>query len=163
MRVAVAVLYDVNEGLFYTFFESDVSTLLAKLKEYDIVVGFNIKKFDYSVLQAYAMPGDLKGIPTFDMCEYVNEKLGYRLSLNHLAQKTLNAQKAADGLQSLAWFKAGEINKVADYCKKDVEITRDLFLHGLEQGYLLFEDRDGRLLRLVTPWDIHKLKEKKWK
>jgi len=162
MRVAVGVLYDVNEGRFHTFFEGDVRTFLTRLKGYDLVVGFNIKKFDYNVLQAYALPGELKGIPTLDMCEYVNEKLGYRLSLNHLAQKTLNVQKTADGLQSLAWFKAGEIDKVADYCKKDVEITRDLFVHGLEQGYLMFEDREGRLLRLATPWDIRKLKEKKW-
>jgi DEAD/DEAH box helicase domain-containing protein len=152
MRVAVAVLYDVKEERFYTFFERDVSALLSKMKEYDLVVGFNIKKFDYHVLQAYAMPGELKDIPTFDLCEYVSEKLGHRLSLNHLAQKTLHVQKTADGLQSLAWFKAGELDKVTDYCKRDVEITRDLFVHGLEQGYLMFEDREGRLLRLVTPW-----------
>jgi DEAD/DEAH box helicase domain-containing protein len=162
MRVAVAVLYGLDEGRFYTFFENDVRTLLTQLKSYDLVVGFNIRKFDYSVLQAYALPGELKKIPTFDICEYVNKKLGYRLSLNHLAQKTLHINKTADGLQSLVWFKAGEMDKVADYCKSDVEITRDLFLHGLERGYLLFENRDGTLLRLVTSWDIGKLKEGKW-
>jgi hypothetical protein len=37
-----------------------------------------------------------------------------------------------------------------------------LFLYGVKQGYLLFENRDGVLLRLVTPWDIGKLKEGKW-
>ena len=74
----------------------------------------------------------------------------------------MQAEKSADGLKSLEWFKAGEIDKVVTYCKKDVELTRDLFLHGLNHGYLLFETKDGHLVRLPTPWKLSALKEGKW-
>ncbi len=52
------------------------------------------------------------------------------LSLSHLAQETLGAPKLADGLQSLAWWKAGERDKVIEYCKADVDLTRRLFEFG---------------------------------
>jgi DEAD/DEAH box helicase domain-containing protein len=37
----------------------------------------------------------------------------------------MGKRKSADGLQALEWFKAGEIEKLTEYCKKDVIITRE--------------------------------------
>ncbi len=101
-------------------------------------------------------------IRTFDILEYVHHKLGYRLSLNHLAQCTLRAEKSGDGLQALEWFKQGKLEKLAEYCSKDTEITRDLLLHGIESGCLVFENKEGKMLRLVTRWNLDRLKEGIW-
>ena len=94
---------------------------------------------------------------TFDILQDISSQLGYRLSLGHLAHKTLNTEKSADGLQSLQWFKEGKMEEIISYCKKDVEITRDLFLFGLAKGYLLFETKAGQLVRLPVEWNLSKI------
>lgn len=162
MRVSVAVVHESLGDEFHIYYEKDVAALLVRLKTYDLVVGFNIKRFDYKVLQAYSKPGELDAVPTFDILEYVHKKLGFRLSLDKLATATLKTAKTGHGLEALKWFKEGEMEKLTDYCKSDVAITRDLFLFGLNENHLLFENKDGQLLRLPTAWDIEKLKEGKW-
>ena len=135
MKLAVGVVWDSCEQEYFSYLEGAASQLVKKLRTADLVVGFNVKKFDYGVLQPYA-GFDLDEITTFDMLIDVNKKLGHRLSLNHLAENTLNAEKSADGLVSLQWYKEGKIDKIIEYCKQDVEITRDLFLYGESHCYV---------------------------
>jgi DEAD/DEAH box helicase domain-containing protein len=156
MRLAVAVVYDSREDSFDIFQEDRVHDLIAKLKTADLVVGFNIADFDYHVLKGYS-PFRFSELKTFDILQEISRQLGYRLSLNHLAHKTLNMEKSADGLQSLQWFKEGKIEEVIAYCQKDVEITRDLFLFGLANGHLLFETKSGQLVRLPVDWNLLKI------
>lgn len=155
MRVAVAVVYDSMEDDFMVFGEDRIQDLITRLKTADLVVGFNIADFDYNVLRGYSS-FRFSELKTFDILQEVSKQLGYRLSLGHLAHKTLNTEKSADGLQSLKWFKEGKIEEVISYCKKDVEITRDLFLFGLANGYLLFETKAGQLVRLPVEWNLQK-------
>ena len=78
---------------------------------------------------------------TLDLLERIHRQLGYRLSLDHLARVTIGAQKTADGLQALKWWKEGRIDDIIEYCTKDVEITRDLYLYGKKKGYVLFNNK----------------------
>jgi DEAD/DEAH box helicase domain-containing protein len=156
MRVATAVVYDSREDSFTAYGEDRVHELIEVLKGADLVVGFNIVDFDYSVLKGYSS-FRFQELKTFDILQEISKQLGYRLSLNHLAHKTLNREKSADGLQSLQWFKEGKMAEVIAYCEKDVEITKDLFLFGLANGYLLFETKNGRLVRLPVEWKIEQL------
>jgi DEAD/DEAH box helicase domain-containing protein len=156
MRVATAVIYDSREDSFTAFGEDRVHELLDRLKAADLIVGFNIVDFDYHVLKGYSS-FRFQDLKTFDLLQEVSKQLGYRLSLNHLAHKTLNREKSADGLQSLQWFKEGKMEEVIAYCEKDVEITKDLFLFGVANGYLLFETRSGQLVRLPVAWKLEKL------
>jgi len=147
MRISVAVLYE-NEGQqFTTFTEDTIDELIRRLFALDLVVGFNNKRFDNTVLSAYT-DRDLGLLPSFDLLEAITSQLGYRLSLDRLAEKTLRVKKNGDGLQALDWFKKGELEKLAVYCRKDVEITRDLFLFGLRQQHLLFQNKAGLEVRL---------------
>ncbi|MGD0626553.1 MAG: ribonuclease H-like domain-containing protein, partial [Thermodesulfobacteriota bacterium] len=156
MRVAAAVIYDSQTDAFSVFQEDRVHELIDTLKTADLIVGFNIADFDYNVLKGYSS-FRFANLPTFDILQEISAQLGYRLSLNHLAHKTLNVEKSADGLQSLKWFKEGKIDEVITYCKKDVEITKDLFLFGSANGYLLFETRAGQLVRLPVEWDLSRI------
>jgi DEAD/DEAH box helicase domain-containing protein len=151
MGLAVGVVWDSVDQEFFTYEEKDASLLVGKLRSADLAVGFNIIGFDYTVLQPYS-DFDLQEINTFDMLVDVKKQLGFRLSLNHLAQHTLNAEKSADGLVSLQWYKEGKINKIIQYCKQDVEITRDLFLFGAENGYVNYQSRSGNPLQLEVNW-----------
>ena len=151
MKLAVGVVWDSCEQEYFSYLEGAASQLVKKLRTADLVVGFNVKKFDYGVLQPYA-DFDLDEITTFDMLIDVNKKLGHRLSLNHLAENTLNAEKSADGLVSLQWYKEGKIDKIIEYCKQDVEITRDLFLYGESHGYVKYSTRSGVAKDLKVDW-----------
>ena len=151
MRLAVGVVWDSIDQDYFVYEEKDAKILVEKLQTADLVIGFNVIGFDYTVLQPYS-DFDLQEINTFDMLVDVKKLLNFRLSLNHLAQHTLNAKKSADGLMSLQWYKEGKIDKIIHYCKQDVEITRDLFLYGEEHGYVNYQSRSGNPLQLEVNW-----------
>jgi DEAD/DEAH box helicase domain-containing protein len=78
--------------------------------------------------------------------------------LDHLAGETLNLNKSGDGLQALEWFKQGEMDKLSDYCRQDVAITRDLFQYGLKNGHLIYrEKKHDRRVRLPVDWNLDEL------
>jgi DEAD/DEAH box helicase domain-containing protein len=74
------------------------------------------------------------------------------LSLDHLARVNLKIKKSADGLQALRWWKQGRISEIIDYCKHDVAITRDLFIFGKKNKYLLFNNKAGNTVRIPVRW-----------
>ena len=151
MGVSCAVLYDSTQDRFLEYFEEQLPEMFDRLDRFDRVVGFNVKRFDYRVLSAYT-DRDLGRVPTVDLLEFVHRRLGFRLSLDHLAEATLGRKKTAHGLQALQWWKEGRIAELVAYCKSDVEITRDLYLFGRENGYVLFDDREGRRMRVPVDW-----------
>jgi DEAD/DEAH box helicase domain-containing protein len=146
MGVSVAVLYDSGPDEYLTFQEEEMGELIARLRQLDLVVGFNNKRFDNLVLSAYTS-FDLHSLPTLDILEEVKNRLGYRLTLDHLTEHTLGVKKTADGLQALQWFKEGRFDEIIRYCRDDVRITRELLLHGVEKGFLLFRSKAGHLVR----------------
>jgi len=161
MRVSVAVIYDSLEDRFLSFTEDEIDDLLGRLEKADLVVGFNIKGFDYGVLRAYTNK-NLYDLTTFDILEDVYKRLGFRLGLDHLASETLNRGKTADGLQALEWFKQGEMEKLTEYCRQDVAVTRDLFQYGLDRGHLIYRTKkDDRRVRLRVDWNLDTLLEGK--
>ncbi len=160
MRVSVAVLYDSLEDRFYTFTEEKIHDLIMHLGKADLIVGFNVKRFDYGVLSAYSTR-NLKEFPTFDILEDIYQRLGFRLGLDHLATETTNQPKTADGLQAVEWFRQGEMEKLTEYCRQDVIATRDLFLFGIEYGHLIYRTKmDNRRVRLPVDWKLDNLIKK---
>lgn len=151
MRVSCAVLYDSADDRFYTFDEDGVDALVSHLKRFELVVGFNILKFDYRVLSAYTR-FRFQNLPTLDLLETIRTQLGYRLSLDHLARETLGVSKTADGLKALQWWKERRIQEIIDYCRSDVKITRDLYCFGRRHGYLLFRNKAGQQVRAPARW-----------
>ncbi len=159
MRVSVAVLYDSAGDEFTAYREDELPRLLERLAELELVVGFNIIRFDYKVLGAYS-PRDLSRLPTLDLLADVHRHLGFRLSLDALAGATLGAAKSADGLQAVEWWREGEMELLTEYCQKDVAITRDLMLHGQEHGHLLYRRKDGPVLRVPVDWGWRSLRQR---
>jgi DEAD/DEAH box helicase domain-containing protein len=147
MGLSVAVLYDSVTDSFKVYREQDVPDLISDLQSYDLVIGFNNKRFDNRVLSAYSV-FNLASLPTLDIMEVITNRLGYRLSLDRLAEHTLGVKKTADGLQALQWYKEGRMDEIIDYCRQDVRITRDIYLFGLRNRYLLFRNKAGAIVRL---------------
>jgi len=152
MGVAVGVAWHLERGKVAVFGEAGVGRLAATLAAADLVVGFNVKRFDYRVLAGYTGVDHAAELPTLDLLEDVHRRIGFRVGLGHLALETLGQGKSADGLQSLAWVRQGRLDLVEDYCRRDVEVLRDLYLHGRREGFVCYRDRkrDARLKIRVT-------------
>ncbi len=151
MRMAVGVLYDGLEDEMVVCREEEVDEFIERLAAADVVVGFNVLRFDYRVLSAYT-DMVLSDLPTFDILVDVQKRIGRRLKLAGLAASTLGRGKSADGLQSLRWVRQGRLDLVERYCIDDVELTRDLLLHGVEKGYVSYEDRRFGEVRVKVDW-----------
>ncbi len=149
MGISIAILYDSGPDEYFVYRDDELDRMVARFQELDLLVGFNNKRFDNLVLSAYTSY-PLDTLPTLDLLEQVKNRLGYRLSLNHLAEQTLGIEKSADGLQALKWYKEGRLDLIIQYCRQDVEITRDLFLYGRENGYLLLRTRPAT--RCAARW-----------
>lgn len=151
LGLAAAVTYSTADGAFHRYTEQEVAGLIAGLKAADLVVGFNVLRFDYEVLRAYT-DERLDHLPTVDMLDHIYRQLGFRLSLEALASATLGISKSADGLQAVRWYREGRIQEVLDYCQQDVEVTRRLYEYGRQNKHLKYRDRNYRLRQIPVNW-----------
>ena len=149
MGVSVAVVWTGQE--YRCFEQSELGAMFTLLKTAGLVVGFNSFHFDYAVLQPFAN-FDLHALPGIDLLDVIRRRLGYRVSLDNLAQATLGASKSADGLQALQWWKEGNVEAIRSYCQKDVEVTKALFEHGRKHGFVLFSNKAGVRVRVPVSW-----------
>lgn len=150
MGVSIAVLHDGTS--YRSFTQEELPEMFALMQTADCIVGFNTLRFDYAVLQPFC-PFDLHTLPSLDILQEIKKRLNYRVSLDNLAHATFNSQKSADGLQALAWWKEGRIDLIAEYCRKDVELTKKLFEFARENGYLLFTNKAGQKVRIPANWN----------
>lgn len=148
MDFAIAVLWDIENDRWLTFYKEQIDELIEILLKAERVIGFNIKRFDIPLLQEFTKK-DLSRIKAIDLLELIFKKLNFRISLQSLAIANFSETKIADGIQCVKWWKEGRIDLVEQYCKKDVEITGRLYQKILKEGFLLFNDKEGRKLRLM--------------
>jgi DEAD/DEAH box helicase domain-containing protein len=151
MGLSAAVTYSSADGAFHHYTEETVGALIAELRAADLVVGFNLLRFDYEVLRAYT-DDPLDDLPTVDMLDHVHRRLGFRLSLDNLAGSTLGTAKSADGLQAVRWWREGRLQEILDYCQQDVEVTRQLYEYGKQNKHLKYRDRSYRLQMVPVSW-----------
>ncbi len=136
LKVSVVGVYSYSQGKLLFFPEDKVGELFPLMEEAELIIGFNIKRFDYAVLEPYGEK-PLADLPTLDILEDVYSSLGYRLKLDELAQYTLGRGKSGSGLDAIRYFRSGELDKLNSYCGDDVLITRDLYEYGKKNGFIL--------------------------
>lgn len=145
LGVSVVGIYESATDSFYVFEEAELGRLWPILENAELVVGYNIKKFDYQVLTAY-YGGNIFALPTLDLYEVVREALGFSLRLDDLAYATLKVKKSGTGLEAVSLYKEGKIDQLKEYCLQDVKITRDLYQYAVKYGHLRFYDL-GQVLK----------------
>lgn len=140
ISVMVAYFYETDEYVAYE--EHQLSELWPRLEHCDRIIGYNSKGFDIPVMNNY-YAGDLLQIPQLDMLEEIHKSLGFRLKLDDVAAASIGVKKSGHGLQAVEWWKQGEIQKIKDYCRDDVKVTKELYEYGKKYNALAFEDRLG--------------------
>ena len=152
LLVACAVTWSMQKNDFSVYLEKDVPKLIEELKSATKVIGFNLRGFDYQVLQPYTPDTRFASLPTLDLLLDLQKLLGFSISLDSIASATLGTTKSADGVQSVEWFRNGELDKVAEYCKLDVDITRRVFEFGRDNGYIFYKSKLGSKLKVNVKW-----------
>ena len=141
LKVSVLSAFSYKTGKFFSFEEKDLGHFEKMLKAAELVIGFNIKHFDFPVLQPY-LSLDTLTLPVLDLMDEVVKNAGFRVSLDNLCQTTINAKKSAHGLEAIKWYREGKIDEIKKYCTDDVRLTRDLYEFGKKNGYVTFFSRD---------------------
>lgn len=152
LLLACGVTWSTQRNDFAVYWERDAAALVTELKAADLVVGFNIIHFDYEVLKPYAPSTNFRSLHSRDMLQDIFRALNFRLSLDSIAKATLGTAKTADGLQSVSWYRNGELDKVAEYCKADVDITRRVYEFGRDNGFVYYHSRLGSKLKVTVQW-----------
>ena len=152
LKVSCAVTWSSFKNGFSTFWEKDIPALISELKSADRVVGFNIKGFDYEVLCPYAPGERFQFYPTLDIMDDLFRTLGFRVSLDAVARATLGETKSATGIQAVDWWRAGELEKLAEYCKVDVDVTRRVYDFGCENDHIFYYTRLGSKQKVQVRW-----------
>jgi DEAD/DEAH box helicase domain-containing protein len=152
LLLACGVTWSTARNDFAVYWENDAPALVAELKGADRVVGFNVIGFDYEVLRPYARNENFRAFRTTDMLVDIYRTLGFRLSLDSIARATLGTTKTADGIKSVEWFRNGELDKVAEYCRSDVDITRRVYEFGRDNGFVHYYSKLGSKLKVAVNW-----------
>jgi len=153
MGISLGVALVLEEGRFEVFPEERVEELADLLCSANLVVGFNVKRFDYRVLAGYTGVDYVRKLETLDLLEEVQRAIGIRVKLDDLCRETLGGDgKSGDGLQCLEWVREGKMDLVESYCKKDVELLRDLYLHGRREGYVYFRHKQRGRVKVTVDW-----------
>jgi len=151
LRVSVAVTYNTETNVYQTYLEDQMDQLFEELQTAGRVVGYNLLRFDYPVLQPYA-PFQLRDLPTVDMLDHLHRTLGFRVSLDSVAGATLGVGKSADGIMAVRWFRQGDVQRVADYCRQDVEVTHGVYEFGRQKGFVRYQDRNYGIRQVYVRW-----------
>jgi DEAD/DEAH box helicase domain-containing protein len=153
MGLAAGVTYDVQSDKFARYTEDQADALIEVIHSTDLIIGFNLIRFDFTVLRPYGLRLDQTLLDkSVDLLREIYNTLGFRLGLGNLAEATLGETKSADGIQSVQWYRDGDIDKVLDYCEQDVRVTYELWKFGLEHRYVLYKDRRGNQVRVKANW-----------
>ena len=152
LRISVAGVYDYLTDQFIAYEEKDMMIVDKRLQDIDLIIGFNIKRFDMPVLEPYLfMP--TQNLPVFDLLDVIEQVRGHRASLDSIAGPTLKQRKSGSGADALVLFQEGKIEALKRYCLDDVRLTRDIFEYGCREGKILFTSTwDYKTYEIPVNW-----------
>lgn len=164
--LAVAATWCECHGTIHWIGGEEASSLYRHLTDHDRVVGFNILRFDNTIVaHDAALPRDVLDAKSFDILVDLTTRLGHRVKLEQVAQATLGRGKLGDGAKAVAWWKAYDalkdyeaaeaemyLSRIKAYCQADVEIEKDIYEFGRINGYIKYTDRSGEAKTVSVNW-----------
>ncbi len=161
MGMSVGVTFSTASNAYAIYTEDQAEQLIEQLRLADLVVGYNHIAFDYGVLQPFTFWTVAEVTHNLDLCRDLSDRLGHRLKLDSLARPTLGGHsKTAEGTDALKWWSEYEATKepqrlldIAKYCCFDVKVTMALHQFGVKNGFVLYEDKNGKSVKIPVDWE----------
>lgn len=152
LKISVCGVYDYLTNQFSTYEEKEIIQLEKRLREADLVIGFNIRRFDMAVLAPYLF-GSCETIPLLDLLDDIEKARGHRASLDSIAGPTLKQHKTGTGADALILFKENKMDELKRYCLEDVRLTKEVFEYGRREGKILFTSSwDYKTYEIPVGW-----------
>ena len=134
------IKYDKDEKIILEQLEAYLDGNLGKDKYTCVWVGHNLKKFDIRWIAHRAMKYRLKNLLSYLPTDKFDKRVwdtndmfnlytyGCYDKLDHIAKFFgLEGKVGMDGSQVYDYFLEGKYDEIHDYCKGDVDLTRDIF------------------------------------
>ena len=142
-KLRLGCVYDMSRK-DYTFYEpKQAKKLIEDLLGADEIISFNGKNFDLLVLQRHHRLSKRAVIQLnkkhIDLCEEVECKVGYRLSLDKLSRMNLGEKKHTQGREMFSM----NMEELRAACRSDVSQTHRLLVRH-EEGTLCYPERQFR-------------------
>jgi DEAD/DEAH box helicase domain-containing protein len=139
LKISVLGAYFSKDDIYIAYLEHDLEAFVERLKDIDLVIGYNSIGFDLPVLQPYT-DLDLKSLPSYDLLLEIEKQIGFKVKLDDVAKATLGINKTDKGSNAITYFRAGTWDNLIDYCMWDVRITKEVFETALNTGKLKYKD-----------------------
>ena len=139
LKVSVCCIYDYSTDKYGCYEEKELQKLAPILQTADQIIGYNIKDFDFEVIQPY-LNFDIHQVPYLDLLEEIDKVLGHRIKLEDVAQATLGKGTSGSGKEALLYFKNGRIDLLKKYCQDDVKITKQVYDYVMKNQKVLYRD-----------------------
>lgn len=143
LDISVLSLWDSKTNKYHSFVQEDFEKMWPFFENAEMLITFNGNHFDIPLLQKYTSI-NLKKIHHLDIFSEVQKTIGKKIGLDNIASNTLGTSKSANGLQAVAWWNSGEVDKIIKYCEQDVKVTKDVYEHARKNNKLFYEDRNSR-------------------
>ena len=152
LKVSVVCVYDYLTDAYASYEEKDMAKFEQRLQTADLLVGFNIRRFDMAVLQPYLFK-TVDQFPVLDLLDDIEKARGHRASLDSVARATVKEGKSGDGAEALVLFKEGRMEELKKYCLDDVRLTKNVYEYGCREGKIYFTSTwDFKTYEIPVNW-----------
>lgn len=139
LKISVCGIFDYSTEQYSIYEEHELPRLASVLQSADQIIGFNIKNFDFEVLQPY-LNFNIHEIPYYDILEEIEKAVGHRVKLESVAQGTIGSGKSGNGLEALLYYRNNRMDLLKKYCLDDVRVTKQVYDFALKNQKLLYRD-----------------------
>ncbi len=139
LKISVCGIYDYARDVYECYEEHELPRLAPLFQAADQIIGFNIKSFDFEVLQPY-LNYNIFDIPYYDILEEIDKVIGHRVKLESVAQATIGSGKSGNGLEALLYYKNGKMDQLKKYCLDDVRVTKEVYDYIAKNEKVLYND-----------------------
>lgn len=142
LKLSVAGILTNGKSLFFN--ENQIAELMEYLKKADLIVGHNLLRFDYLVLQPYVDEDVIKLLAnkTFDMMLELEKTTGCWIPLDDLGKRNIGMIKNMDTLKIPKMWREGKHEEVKNYLINDLKMTEAIFNHGKQAGKFKYEHKE---------------------
>lgn len=136
LKIAVAGTFCNGQHKFFE--ESQANDLFEELNKADLIVGYNLIRFDYPVLEPYLGREkiDLLKSKTFDIMLELGSLGVPWISLNELCKLNNIQTKIEDTMKIPKMWREGKYKEVREYLLNDLKITESIFNHCKKTGQI---------------------------
>ncbi len=143
LDISVIGVYDYETDKYHSFIQEEFDKMWPFFQKAEMIITFNGEYFDIPLLNKYykkAGLGDVTKIRSLDIFKEIKNTSGRWLKLDKIAEGTFGINKIGDGLEAVAWWRKGEIEKIRKYCLDDVKITKDVYEFAMKNKRLMFKE-----------------------